>query len=291
MSSPAIDNWRDREILDFNALIQKISAGRWWVIASSLLLGVVALIIGFMMTPVYRATVVLIPASAEHASLGSSLGSLGGLAALAGFNLGGSNATTQEALGLLQSREFGYSFISDNQLVQQFFDDKWDSAAGKWKVPEGEQPTMAEAYRYFERNVRGLIEDNKTGLITLQITWRDREAAAKWANSIVERLNTEMQRRAIERSEASLVFLKKELDATAVVDTRNAINRLIENQVNQRMLATVTSEYAFRVVDRAVTPSKYDKVRPRKLLMALTGAFLGSLAAIVCVLVFHRSRQ
>jgi uncharacterized protein involved in exopolysaccharide biosynthesis len=291
MNAPAKDNWRDGEVLDFNALIKKIWAGRWWVIASSVTLGVLALVTGFLMTPAYRATVVLIPASAEHASLGSSLGSLGGLAALAGFNLGGSNSTTQEALGLLQSRQFGYSFISDNQLVPQFFDDKWDSSAGKWKVPEDEQPTMAEAYRYFDRKVRGLIEDKKTGLITLQITWREREAAAKWANSIVERLNAEMQRRAIERSDASLGFLKKELDATAVVDTRNAINRLIENQVNQKMLATVTSEYAFRVVDRAVTPSKYDKVRPRKLLMALTGAFLGSLAAIVCVLVFHRSKQ
>lgn len=291
MNAPAKDNWRGGEVLDFNALIEKIWAGRWWVIASSVTLGVLSLVTAFLMTPAYRATVVLIPASQEHASLGSSLGSLGGLAALAGFNLGGSNSTTQEALGLLQSRQFGYSFISDNHLVQQFFDDKWDSSAGKWKVPEDDQPTMAEAYRYFDRKVRGLIEDKKTGLITLQITWRDREAAAKWANMIVERLNTEMQRRAIERADASLGFLKKELDATAVVDTRNSINRLIENQVNQRMLASVTSEYAFRVVDRAVTPSKYDKVRPRKLLMALAGAFLGLLAGIVGVLVFRRASQ
>jgi uncharacterized protein involved in exopolysaccharide biosynthesis len=289
MSSPAIENWRDRDLLDFHALLLRIWAGRWWITASSFLLGVLALVIGFLTTPIYRATAVLIPASAEHANLGSSLGSLGGLAALAGVNLGGSGTDTQEALGFLRSRQFGYQFINDNNLIPQFFDDKWDSAAGKWKVPVENQPTLADAFRYFDRTVRTVVEDKRTGLITLQINWRDREAAGVWANELVTRLNAEMQHRAIERADASLGFLKKELEATAVVDTRNAINRLIETQVNQRMLASVTAEYAFRVVDRAVTPGKYDKVRPRKMLMALTGGFLGFLAGIVGVLLFRRA--
>lgn len=289
MSTPAIDNWRDREVLDFNSLLQKVWVGRWWVIGTAFLSGLVALVVGFFMTPMYRATVVLIPASAENINLGSSMGSLGGLAALAGVDLGASNSATQEALGLLKSREFGYSFITDYQLIPQFFDDKWDAAAGKWKVPAEDQPTMAEAYRYFDRDVRSVREDNKTRLVTLQINWRDREAAANWANLIVARLNAQMQRRATERADASLGFLKKELEGTTVVDTRNAINRLIENQVNKRMLATVTSESAFRVVDKAVVPSKYDKIRPRKLLMALAGSLLGFMAGTLGVLVFRRT--
>jgi uncharacterized protein involved in exopolysaccharide biosynthesis len=291
MSSHAADNWRDRDVLDFHALLLRIWAGRWWIVASSFLLASVALVAGFLMTPVYRATAVLIPASADHASLGNSLGSLGGLAALAGVNLGGSDSATQEALAFLRSREFGNAFIKDRNLIPQFFDDKWDASDGKWKVPPEDQPTAADAFRYFDLNVRTVMEDKKTGLISLHINWRDREAAAVWANDLVARLNAEMQRRAIERADASVGFLKKELEATTVVDTRNAINRLIETQVNQRMLANVTAEYAFRVVDRALTPDKHEKVRPRKFLMLVTGGFLGFLAGVVSVLMFRRVNQ
>jgi uncharacterized protein involved in exopolysaccharide biosynthesis len=288
MSSSAADDWRDRDVMDFHALLKRVWAGRWWIIASSFALGAAALIAGFLMTPIFRATTVLIPASNEHANLGNSLGSLGGLAALAGVNLGGADSATQEALGLLNSRQFAYSFITDKNLLPLFFDDEWDSAARKWKVAADDQPSVADAFKYFDRKVRSVMEDKKTGLISLQINWRDRDVAAAWANELVARLNAEMQRRAIDRADASVGFLKKELDATTVVDTRNAINRLIETQVNQRMLAHVTAEYAFRVVDRAMPPDKSEKVRPRKSLMALAGGFLGFLVGVVGVILFRR---
>jgi uncharacterized protein involved in exopolysaccharide biosynthesis len=288
MNSPAVEGWHERTVLDFHMLLLRLWAGRWWIVASSFLLAVVALVIGFFTTTIYRATTVVIPATAEQSTLRSSLGSLNGLAALAGVNLGASDSATQEALGLLKSRQLGYDFIKDKNLLPLFFDDKWDAAKGKWLVPAEDEPTMADAYRYFDRNVRSVREDKRSGLITLQIDWRDRETAAAWANELVARLNAVMQRRAIDRADASLGFLAKELERTPVIDTRNAINRLVETQVNQRMIATVTQEYAFRVVDRAQTPDLHDKVRPHKLLMTLAGGFIGFLASMVGVLLFHR---
>ncbi len=169
-----------------------------------------------------------------------------------------------------------------------FFRRKWDERAGKWKVSVKRQPTEADASKYFDRRVRSVTEDKKTGLITLRIVWRDREVAAAWANELVARLNSEMQHRAITQADASLGFLKKELEETNVVDTRVAINRLIENQINQRVLANVTAEYAFRVIDHALPADEDDVVRPKKFLMVLIGAFLGFLAGILAVSMFRR---
>lgn len=288
MSSTNEEQWHREYVLDFYRLVRRVWDGRWWVIGSSVLLGAIALTIGFLMTPVYRASTVLISASKANATMGNALGSIGGLAALAGVNLTGADTETREALGLLRSRQFALDFITDFNLKPQFFEDKWDAAAGKWKVSPGEEPTDAEAVRYFDENVRTVRDDSRNGLIILEVDWRDRESAATWANAMVARLNADMRRRAIERADASMGFLTKEYESTAVLDARSAINRLMEAQINQRMLANVTSDFAFRVVDRAQVPDRGDKVRPRKLLMLLAGGFLGFLLGVVGVLVFRR---
>ena len=62
------------------------------------------------------------------------------------------------------------------------------------------------------------------------------------------------------------------------------LNRLIEAQIQQRMLANVTHEYALRTVDRAIKPDVYDKVRPKKALMTVVGGFLGAFFMAVFVL-------
>jgi LPS O-antigen subunit length determinant protein (WzzB/FepE family) len=106
---------------------------------------------------------------------------------------------------------------------------------------------------------------------------------------MVTRLNAEMRRRAIDRADASLEYLAKEIESTNVLEARTTINRLMEAQINQRMLANVTADFAFRVVDRAQVPDTGDKVRPRKLLMLLAGGFLGFLLGVVGVLIFRRA--
>ena len=121
MSSTNEEQWRREYVLDFYRLVRRVWDGRWWVIACSVLLGSIALTIGYLMTPVYRASTVLISASRDQAKLGNALGSLGGLAALAGVNLTGGDTETREALGLLRSRQFAHEFISDFELKQQFF--------------------------------------------------------------------------------------------------------------------------------------------------------------------------
>jgi uncharacterized protein involved in exopolysaccharide biosynthesis len=118
----------------------------------------------------------------------------------------------------------------------------------------------------------------------VQIDWRDPVEAARWANELVSRVNAEMRDRAIKKSEASLAFLERELQSTTLVETRQAINRLIEAQIKQRMLANVSHEYAFRVVDPAIAPDRDDVAKPKKLLALAAGPIAGLLFAIMTVL-------
>jgi uncharacterized protein involved in exopolysaccharide biosynthesis len=171
--------------------------------------------------------------------------------------------------------------------MPKFFPSKWDETAQSWKGPQEDWPTSAKAFKYFDKKIRTIKQDKKTGLVILQIDWKNPQEAAAWANELVRRLNSEMRQRAIMKSKASLEFLEKELASTVLLGTRDAINRLIEAEIRQRMLANVTHEYVFRIVDSALPPDLDDPVKPNKLLLLVGGPFLGFGLGIVGVIIMN----
>lgn len=267
--------------LDLRGFLALIAARRWLVTACVLVFTCGFTALAFLMTPVYEATVVLIPANTERSieQLGSTLGQLGGIASLAGLNLGSRGTETEEALAVLRSRQFTEGFIDDAHLMPLLFANRWDAEHDRWKGPPDKQPTPAKAYKYFDKKVRTIVQDKKTGLVTLQIDWKNRAEAARWANELARRLNEEMRDRSIKKAESSLGYLEHELENTTAVATREAIGRLIESQVKQRMVAHVTQEYAFRIVDKAMAPDADDPVKPKKAVLIALGFGLGWIVA------------
>jgi uncharacterized protein involved in exopolysaccharide biosynthesis len=265
---------------------------RWWLIAIVCLLCTGALtFLAFWMTPVYRGATILGPAHSDKnglgSGLGSALGSVQGFAALAGIGMPGDDSATDEALAVLSSQELTQRFISDNNLMPELFAGLWDSRTGKWKQGIKKIPTLARGYKVF-KSIRKIERDNKTGLITLNIDWRDRVKAADWTNRLVKLLNDEMRNRAIIDAEASLGYLQKEYGTTADVSTREAISKLIESQVKQQMFAHVTQEYALRVIDKALISDADAPVKPNKILFTALGLFLGTLCGIALALLLYK---
>ena len=260
---------------------QELSAVLWrhrgLIIVSTLTFTILLTVLAFILTPVYRGAAILVPVNTDRSALegglGSSLGSVGGLAALAGLNLNSKESAVEETLAVLKSRQFTEAFITRNDLLPQLFHDNWDAPTGTWKVGV-KPPTLHQAYRVFN-SMRTVNKDPKTGLITLQVDWTDRAKAADWTNTLVRQLNDEMRARAIAQSDASMGYLQKELNGTTEVSTREALSRLIESQIKQRMLANVTQEYSLRFVDRAMVPDVTEKVSPRKTLLIAVGMILG----------------
>jgi uncharacterized protein involved in exopolysaccharide biosynthesis len=281
------ESWADEDA-DLRELIARLWRRRVWIAAGMVAGAIAAIVYVLVATPIYRASTVLVSTSDERNSLGSSLtsalGDVSGLASLAGINLASGDATTQEALGVLRSRQFTERLITELNLMPRLFSSQWDAQGGKWMVAAPEQPTLAKAFKYFDQRIRTVTTDKKTGLVTMHIDWSDPREAADWANALVRRLNAEMRERAIAKSEASLEFLEKELPTTTQIETRESINRLIEAQIRQRMLANVSHEYAFRVVDPALPPDADDPERPKKLLVLAGGPLLGLLLSVVAVL-------
>lgn len=257
-----------------------------WIVGITAIFTVASIAYSLAQTEWYRADVLLTPA--ERSSAAQSFSSqLGGLAALAGFNIGGSN--NAEAIAVLQSRDFLRPFIEDRDLVPVLLQRRGFSLSGTLLRREPEDPDIRDAVTYFQENVLRVDENTTTELVRLRIEWTDPDVAAEWANELVERLNRYMRNRALKEAETNVAFLERELASTNLVALEQTIGRLLENELQRLMLARGNEEFAFRILDRAQPPK--ERVRPRRTLtVALATAFGGALATLI-VLVRHGTRR
>ena len=282
----AIDSRTD-EVIDLQTLFARLWSGRRWIFISTVIFLTGFLVTALVMQPVYRAQTILSPASKERGGLsslaGTALGSLGGLASLAGVNLESGGSLTDEALAVLKSRQFSESFLLRHGLIQDLYAEQWNKSTGRWI---GAPPSLAKAVRRLNE-IRAATVDKNSGLVTLQIDYSDPTKAADWANYLVTELNTVMRARAITQTDAAIAYLKSELKTTDAIDTKASINRLIEAQMNQRMIANISPEFAFRVIDKAMPPESGDAIRPRRVLLVSLGAALGFSLGIAAVLFFR----
>ena len=110
-----------RQEVDLRQLLSRFWEGRRWIFGSVLFFSALLATYAFLAEPRYRATVVMVAANTDKGGiggLGAALGQLGGLAALAGVNVAGNDTQTQEALAVIESREFTERFIREAGLMR-----------------------------------------------------------------------------------------------------------------------------------------------------------------------------
>lgn len=267
-----------------------ILVAKWrWVAGCTGLAAITAVVVSLQMTPIYRAEAVLISAddSGSKSGMSSLAAQFGGIADLAGVNLGGGSGKS-EAIGTLNSRTLAEEFIKQKNLMPILFEDAWDKAAKKWKSDDPKKiPTLNGAYELWKKSILSTTEDKKTGLITVAVEWEDRMLAAEWANEIVQRANHTMRSRAIAEAQGSIDFLSKELQKTSVVETQQAIYRLLESNYKTTSIANAREQYAFKVIDPAVPADENRRIRPKRTLIVLLATLAGGFVGVLAVFMHH----
>ena len=110
-------------------------------------------------------------------------------------------------------------------------------------------------------------------------------------SKIVTKANLSLRETAINDAAQSIKFLKNELEKTDVVEVRRAIYSVMEQQLQQIMLANVREQFAFKVIDPAVAPEPDDFVAPRRLLIVVVATVLGGGLAVLYILLSGRLGQ
>lgn len=298
-----LEQFFEREEVDFRELCRYVWSKKHWIILVAGLFAVISVIIAISLPNKYTSEALVVPAENKAEGGVSALASqFGGLASLAGINVGSSSSTSSDlAFEIIQSRKFIGEFITKRDiLVELMAVDKWEQSSNtlvldpelydaekrewvrKVKFPKKPKPSIQEATKAFKKAF-DIKKDDDTGLITISIEHLSPIVAKKWVDYLVEDINSEMKERDVSEAGKSMQFLTLQIEKTSVAEIKSVLFDLIEEQTKTIMFSEIRDEYVFKTVDPAIVPE--EKSQPRRALICIALTFLGLTGAILFFIV------
>lgn len=272
---------------------------KWQILGITVVIAIASAVIAIRLPNIYKSEALLAPTTE---SSGINLpGQLGGLASLAGVDIGGGNSgNTVLALKLLESRYFVSKFIENHKLAAALFGaNGWDSATDSleydssiydqrtntWvrevKWPRGAEPSKQELYDEFLDIFQVTIDDD-SGYVTISVEHYSPNLSKTWVSLLVKDINNEMKNREVQQAEKSIEFLTEQVKNTDIADAKSMMYSLIEEQVKTLMLANSRDEFAFKTVDPAVVAEQIHK--PQRVLIVILSVLMGLMLSFLFVL-------
>ena len=298
------NNIADDEI-DLRELFAVIWQGKWLIIAITALFAVASVVYAISQPNIYKSEALLAPAEQEGGGgLSALAGQFGGLASLAGVNLGGGSSNkAQLAIEVLKSRKFTSDFIQKHNILPDLMDaESWnmqtntvvydseiyDAQNDKWvrevDAPFKPKPSMQEAYKEFSE-ILTASTDKETGMVKISIEHVSPTVAQQWVDWLIKDINQTMKQRDVLEAIKSTDFLTQQLEQTKIADIRAVLYKLVEEQTKTIMFAKVRDEYVFKTIDAALVPE--EKFKPKRALIAILGTMLGGMLSVMIVLIRH----
>ena len=288
--------------IDLRELFSVVWAGKILIVAITAVFALVSVGYALSLANQYKASAVVSPAQSGGSSLGAMAGQLGGLASLAGINIGsGESNETQEAMEIMQSWGFMEAFIQTHDLQVPIYaaigwdkgsnslklnSDLYDATSERWLIEDDESgenraPSSWELYEEFRERV-AVSQDKKSGLINISVEYYSPQIAKQWVDLFIITINDYMRARKLEQVNRNIEYLTAQIDKTAIADMREVFYQLVEEQTKSKMLAEASPEYAFVTVSRAMVPE--EESQPKRALVCILGTLLGGMLSVLWVL-------
>jgi len=247
----------------------------------------------------YSSSTVLAPTKGGVNGLSGLASQYGGLAAMAGISLGGSEGNDiDQAVELMNSWAFWDEVIRKNGLKAELTAAKgwsestgrieydqsiYDPVATKWKTIKGKssEPSSFQVYKRIQKMVNVSL-DNKSGMLHVSAEHYSPLFAQALVKLTVAEINIHFKARDILDANKNILYLKKKIAQTNLADMQAVFYEMIESQTKTLMLAEVGDEYLIKTVVPAMAAE--DKSRPKRLLIVILAAMLGAVISVVVVL-------
>ncbi|MEK9767759.1 MAG: Wzz/FepE/Etk N-terminal domain-containing protein [Betaproteobacteria bacterium] len=290
--------------IDLRELFGVFWRGKVQIVLVTALFALLGILYALYLPNVYRSEALLAPAQ-EQDSLAGAMQGLSGLAGLAGISLPeASGSQSDQAVEVLSSRSFFtekiYPSIHLPDLMADprwdpetntlsYDDDLYDAGRGQWvrevDFPYQVTPTAQEAHDFFIENTLNVSSDNATGFVTLSVDHVSPYIARDWAELMILEINEQFRARDHEIAMSSIAYLNNQIAITSVVEVRQALSQLLQNQIQTSMLTDANPDYVYSVIDPPVPPELKDS--PGRVLIVILATLLGGMIGVVDVLVRH----
>ena len=230
-------------------------------------------------------------------------GGIGGLASMAGLTLGnGSSTKIDLAEHTIKSRFFLKHLLdTDSTLLPKLmasknfnsktkkiiFDNKlYDSQADKWlrkaTPSRNSKPSYLEVHKRY-LSMLTIVVDQMTGYISIKFEHVSPVFASDFLELIINEVNELLRKKDLKESADALNYLTTEVPKSSIISMREAMNELIEGQLETQMMAKIDGNYVLKTIEPPYIPE--EKSKPIRSILALAGLLLGFVISSLYVLI------
>ncbi|MBU2917746.1 LPS O-antigen length regulator [Psychrosphaera sp. F3M07] len=288
--------------IDLKELFNVIWAEKIKIVAISFVFAVVSVFYALSLPNIYKATTVLAPTSQESTGgLGGLASQYGGLAAMAGINLGsGGDNKIEHALELMKSWHYLDSFINKYNLKPTFmavegwnkatnelvYDDSlYNAKTSTWLTDtDGEtlEPLSIDTYKEVSKFIM-VSQENDTGLIKLDVSHYSPNVAYELTKLLTKELNNHFRELDKQEAEASINFLTNKINGTSNTEMRQVFYSMIEAHSKTLMMTEVNKQYLVKTLVPTMMPEEKDS--PKRALILILGVILGVMSSVAVILI------
>ena len=267
------------------------------------LAAIISVLYSLSLPNIYTSNALLAPTSSND-SLTSKLGNYSSLAGLAGISLPGETGDkTAEAIARMKSYDFFVDeFLPNIKLQDLMASKKWviqtntviynekifDEAKNEWvrkvKYPRMPKPSNQEAYKIYNE-ILFISQDPKTSFVKMSIDHKSPYIAEKWLKLIIQNINNYMRDLDKILAANSVKFLNNTAQSTNFAQIKVVIAKLLEDQMQDLMLAEATKDYAFMPIASPIAPER--KSKPSRAVICILGTMAGFVLSLITALFLH----
>lgn len=247
---------------------------------------------------VYESKTVLAPKGSGSDSLSGLAAQFGGLASLAGVRMplaGEEVSKSKLAQEKMRTLSFFATYLYPEILQDLVAIKSWDETSRKlvydtdlydpeaeiWVKQGAGRPSHQEAFKAFQ-SIFSVSEDPMTGMVTLRARHKSPTVAKAWLDLIVSSITEDLRAEDITEAEESIKFLQQQQALTRLVAIEEVFSQLIEEQLKVVMLAKVSKNYVYQVIEPAFVPE--EKISPRRSAICIFGTLIGLILGVAITL-------
>ncbi len=268
--------------VSFGAVMRVLWA-HWMVVAGfAVVFAAASVAYALTRTPLFESSALLAPVKEDAGQISALSGVLGQFAGGLGISLGG--ASEDEAIAVLESREFSLRFMREHGVLPIMYPNLWDPVHQAWKPAKPGQPngpSIDGAVKAFD-DVRVAVVDRRTEFVRLSVRAPSAALAQDWAAAMIHELNEVLRQRSLEESQKAVAILSKTVETEQIQSIRVAAAALLESQLRREVAAQSRRDYAMKILDPPSLPDQ--RYYPKRTRMVLVGTGLGIVLGALFVL-------
>ena len=286
-----------KDEITLRELISVLWGGRILIFCFTTVVAIASIIISLSITNVYTSESVLVNRDKQD----SPMSNFSGLASLAGVDLSAQGASLNKVMGIIESREFVKHLITFDNILPSLmaaqsynantkeiiFDDEiYNHETKSWvrdaPANRGVVPSYIEAHKEYSEMI-SMTKDRLTGHVSLKVEHVSPIFAKEFLSLVINEANNVQRNIDVDSSTKALLYLRDQLSRTPQVEIRDSISKLIENQLETQMMASIHDDYVLMTLEPPFIPER--KSGPIRSLIVILSTLVGGLLSAGIVLV------